>query len=157
MERIQQIEELIRQIESSADPGTRSRVHSLMEAVLEYHGAGFARTLEIIRESGPGAEAVVRELGRDPLVASLLLLYSLHPEDFEARVRRAVDGLPGVQFLDASDGVARLRAISSVAVSREVVEQAIYSAAPETIEIEIEGLQTLSPSFVPLEALLDQS
>ena len=32
------------------------------------------------------------------MTGSLLLLYGLHPEDFETRVRRAVDGIPHVEL-----------------------------------------------------------
>ena len=41
MERIEQIEALIRRIEASADPDTMAGVRELVEAILEYHGAGF--------------------------------------------------------------------------------------------------------------------
>ena len=51
MERVQQIEALIRQVEASADPGLRAGVRELVEALLEYHGAGLERILEILRES----------------------------------------------------------------------------------------------------------
>ena len=148
MEHIRQIEERIREVESAADPGTRAGVRELVSAILEYHGAGLARMLEI------AGEATTREFARDPLAASLLLLYDLHPEDFETRVRRAVDGLPGVLLVGSSDGVVSLRAVSP-ATSRQAVEQALYAAAPEIAAIEIEGLQE-SSSFVPLEALVGQ-
>ena len=144
MERIQRIEALIQQIEASADPGTKAGVRELLESLLEYHGAGIARILEIVGDSD------TRDLARDPLVASMLLLYDLHPEDFETRVKRAVDGVPGVLLVSIADGVVRLRATSS-ATEREAVEQALYEAAPEIVAVEIEGLH--APSFVPLEAL----
>ena len=150
MERIQQIETLIRQIESSADPGTRAGVRELVEAILEYHGAGLDRILEIVRESG-GGDAAVREIGRDALAGSLLLLYGLHPEDFQTRVRRAVDTLPGVLLASTVDGMVRLR-VTSAGISREAIEQIVYSAAPEAGGLEIEGLEP-APGFVPLEAL----
>ncbi len=140
MERIQQIEGLIQQIESSADPVTRAGVRELVEAILEYHGAGLSRILEI------AGEPATREFARDPLVTGLLLLYSLHPDDFETRVRRAVDALPGVILISAVDGVVRLRATSSN-TPREAVEQALYAVAPEIEALEIEGLH--APSFVP--------
>lgn len=144
MERIQRIEALIQQIESSSDPGTKAGVRELLEALLEYHGAGLGRILEIVGESD------TRELARDPLIASMLLLYDLHPEDFETRVRRAVDTLPGVLLISIDDGIVRLRATSAT-TAREAVEQTLYEAAPEIAAIEIEGLHTAS--FVPLEAL----
>ncbi len=126
-------------------------MRELVEAILEYHGAGLGRILEIVRQSG-GGDAAVREIGRDALSGSLLLLYGLHPEDFETRVRRAVDTLPGVLLAGIEDGVVRLRA-TSTGTSREAVEQIIYSAAPEAAGLEIEGLGP-APAFVPLEALI---
>ena len=86
-------------------------VRELVEAILEYHGAGLERTLDIVRQSS-GGEAAVREIARDALTGSLLLLYGLHPEDFETRVRRAVDAIPGVLLTGLTDGVVRLRATS---------------------------------------------
>lgn len=144
MEHIGRIEELIRELESTADPGTRAGLRELVAAILEYHGAGLGRMVEI------AGEAVTREFARDPLAASLLLLYNLHPEEFQTRVRRAVDGLPGVLLTGFDGAVVRLRAISA-STSREALEQALYAAAPEIAGIELEG--AASPSFVPLEAL----
>src|SRR3954454_3887228 len=111
MERIVQIEGLIRRIELSADPDTMAGVRELVEAILEYHGAGLERTLDIVRQSS-GGDAAVREIARDALTGSLLLLYGLHPEDFETRVRRAIDSIPGVVLTGLSNGVVRLRATS---------------------------------------------
>lgn len=143
-ERIGRIEELIRELESTADPGTRAGLRELVAAILEYHSAGLGRIVEI------AGEAATREFARDPLAASLLLLYNLHPEDFETRVRRAVDGLPGVLLTGFEGQAVRLRAVSA-STAREAVEQALYAAAPEIAAIEMEGL--VSTSFVPLEAL----
>jgi len=95
-------------------------------------------------------EGTTREFARDPLIASMLLLYDLHPDDLETRVRRAADGLPGVLLISVSDGVVRLRSTSAHTV-REAVERALYEAAPEIVAVEIEGV--LTSSFVPLEAL----
>jgi hypothetical protein len=153
MERVQQIETLIRQIESSADPGTRAGVRELVEAILEYHGEGLTRILEIVRESGPAGETLVRSLAREPVIGSLLLLYGLHPDDFETRVRRAADTLRGVELISVSDGFIRLRT-TSAAISRESVEQVIYSAAPETAGLDIEVPQAAASSFIPIESLL---
>jgi hypothetical protein len=144
MQRIQRIEGLIQQIESSADPGTVASVRELVEALLEYHGAGLGRILEL------AGEGTTREFARDPLIASMLLLYDLHPDDLETRVRRTVDGLPGVLLISVLDGVVRLRSTSAHTV-REAVERALYEAAPEIVAVEIEGVP--ASSFVPLEAL----
>jgi hypothetical protein len=151
MERIEQIESLIRRIEASADLDTMAVVRELVESILEFHGAGLERAVDIVRRSS-GGDAVVREIARDALTGSLLLLYGLHPEDFETRVRRAIDAIPGVLLTGLSDGVVRLRA-TSPETSREAVEQILYSSAPEVEGVEIEGLRPAS-GFVPLEAIL---
>lgn len=153
MERIRQIETLIRQIEESADPETRERVRELVEAILEFHGAGIERMLEIVRESGNGGDTTVHGFARDESVAGLLLLYGLHPEEFETRVRRAIDAVPYLEFAGAAGGVVRVRT-SSPGISREAVEQVIYAVAPEATAVHVEGPSSSSSSFVPVEALL---
>jgi hypothetical protein len=154
MERIRAIEELIREIEASADPEAKAGVRRLVEALLEYQGAALERMLELIRESGPHGAAVIQSFAHDDLVASLLLLHGFHPEDFETRVRRAVDNLPNVELAGTADFRIRVRAVSSGGVSRQAIEEALYAAAPEAAGIEIDGLETGPPAFVPLEALL---
>jgi|SRR5215469_8792381 len=144
MEHIGRIEELIREVEAIADPATKARMRELVTAILEYHSEGLGRMVEIAGES------VTREFARDPLAASILLLYNLHPEDLETRVKRAVDGLPGVRLVGFTENVVRLRAVAR-STSRAAVEQALYSAAPEIAAIEIEGWE--ASSFVPVEAL----
>ncbi len=145
MERVRQIEALIQQIESSADPDIRARVRELVEAILEFHGAGLERILAL-------ADApAVQSFARDDLVSSLLLLYGLHPEDFETRVRRATDAIPNIQLLGISEGVVHVRATGPA--TQEAVEQIIFAAAPETAAVRIEGAHPPS-SFVSVEALL---
>src|SRR5581483_10015635 len=108
-------------IEATADPGTKAQVRRLVEGILEFHGEGLARILEL------SGESLVRTLARDELVSALLLLYGLHPEGFEARVRRAVDKLQGVELIGIADFVVRVKSTAP----RQVVEQALYAAAPE--------------------------
>ena len=120
-------------------------MRQLLTAVLEFHGAGLARMVEL---SGEGA---VRSFAHDDLAAGLLLLYGLHPDTFEVRVRRAVDKLRGVELLGISDSVVRVKS----SASRETIEQAIFAMAPEAAAIEIEGAAA-SSSFVPLEALISR-
>src|SRR5579872_3414330 len=153
MERIQQIEALIRQIEASADPETRASVRELVESILEFHGAGLGKMLEVVRQASSGGEGTVQEFARDPEIGGLLLLYGLHPEDFETRVRRAIDSVPYLELIGTAGGVVRVRT-SSPEVSADAVEQIVYAAAPETAGIEIDGLQPSSSAFVPVEALL---
>lgn len=136
---VQEIEGLIREIEASADPHTRDGVRRLVEAILGYHEEAVTRMLEL------AGEPAVRGFARDELVASLLLLYGLHPEDFETRVRRAVDRLPGIEVAGITDFAVRL----SGHAPRRMVEEALFAVAPEISEIEMDD----APAFVPLEAL----
>ncbi len=59
--------------------------------VMELHGAGLERILEILRANGQTGQSVLDSLGRDDLVSSLLVLYGLHPLGIEERVRQAID------------------------------------------------------------------
>ena len=90
-QRLQSIERLLGDIESAADPSLRSNVQELVQLVMDLHGAGLERTLELIHAAGEAGEGVIHRLGRDELVSSLLVLYGLHPLDLEARVTEAVD------------------------------------------------------------------
>jgi hypothetical protein len=135
---------LIEEVEATADPRTRDGVRRLVEAILGYHEEAVSRLVDL------AGEAAVRGFARDELTASLLLLYGLHPDDFETRVRRAVDRIPGVDLTGISGFVVRLKGNAA----RETIEQALFTAAPEIAAIEIEGESAAAGTFVPLEALL---
>ena len=143
MAHVQEIEELIQAIEGSADPNTRDQVRRLVEAILGYHEEAVSRMLEL------AGDAAVRSFARDELVASLLLLYGLHPDDFETRVRRAVDRIPGVELAGIADFTVRLRG----SAPQEAIEQALFAAAPEIAAIEIDSASAATAAFVPVEAL----
>jgi hypothetical protein len=142
VEHIQEIERTIREIEATADPNTKAGVRRLVEGILEFHGEALSRILEL------SGETLVRTLARDELVAALLLLYGLHPDDFETRVRRAIDKLQGVELLEIADFSVRLKTTAP----RASIEQALYAAAPEITAIESDG-PAAAAAFVPLEAL----
>ena len=160
------IELLLRKIDSSADPSLRSTVLELVELVMKLHGAGLERILEVIQCTRDPGE-VVKKLGDDELVSNLLILHGLHPLEFEARVTRAVDKarsrLRGhgaeLEVVSIQDGVVRLRlngksqGCGSTAQSlKEVVEEAVYEAAPDLNTLTIEGAED-NQNFVPLEML----
>jgi hypothetical protein len=144
MAQVREIEGLIQEIEATADPHTRDQVRRLVEAILGYHEEAVSRMLEM------AGETAIRGFARDELVASLLMLYGLHPDDFETRVRRAVDRIPGVELEGIADFAVRLKG----SAPREVVEPALFAAAPEISAIEIEGVLGAAVGFVPVEALL---
>jgi Fe-S cluster biogenesis protein NfuA len=168
-QRLQSIERLLGKIESVADPNLRTTVQELVQLVMDLHGAGIERMLELIHAYGDGDNSIIQKLGRDEFVASLLVLYGLHPLDVEARVIQALDKLRSrlrahdgeVQLLSIHDGVVRLRLHanghgcgSTAQALKEMVEEAVYQAAADVTALVIEGAGE-KQGFVPLEMLLE--
>ncbi len=167
--RLQRIGGLVQEIESIADPGLQASTKELVQLIMEFHGAGLDRALEIIANTGDPGVHLIAALGRDPLVSSLLILYGLHPDDLENRVERAVEQVrPKVQrnggevdLLGIQDGIVRLRlglgghTCTSGAAIQSSVEEALYAAAPDIASIEVVGLEGKSAGgFVSLDKLL---
>ena len=87
-QQVQRIGERVHELESIADPAVRSSAKELVQLLMEMHGTALERMLEIIFQSSDGGTRVIDELGQDPLVSSLLVLYGLHPEELQTRVER---------------------------------------------------------------------
>ena len=68
---LEAIAELLRGIESAADPSVRAEARKLVESLMSLHGAGMERTLEIISSAGDPGQAIIDRLGRDEMVALL--------------------------------------------------------------------------------------
>lgn len=149
-QRIQQIEELIRKIETMADPAARACAVELVQSLMELHGAGIERMMEIVSQAGETGLDIIDDLGRDDLVAGLLLLYGLHPVALETRVRQALDKVRpylhshggNVDLLGVNEGVVRLQmqgscsgCPSSAMTLKSAIEEAIYEVAPDVAEI----------------------
>ena len=58
----------------------------LMQLLMDVHGQGLERMMEIIFESSESGSALIDQLGKDEMAGGLLLLYSLHPDALETRV-----------------------------------------------------------------------
>ena len=169
-QRIQRISDLVRQFEGAGDPALRAAGKELVQLLMELHGTGLERMLEIIFQSGDSGPRIIDDLGRDPLVSSLLILYGLHPEDLESRITKAVERISpqlrkhgsAVEVLGIEAGVVRLRIEvgehscgSTAKTVQTIVEDAIYDAAPDVASLTIEGAEGRTASgFVALEALL---
>ncbi len=158
--RIAQIEGLIQKIEKLPDPDARASAIALVQALMEFHGAGLERMMELIADSSEGGYAVFDRFAQDDLVGSLLLLYGLHPLPLEARVTQALDKVRpyldmhggNVELLGVADGVVRLRmqgscksCPSSSLTLKLAIEEAIYAAAPDVVTIEAEGVVEEAP------------
>lgn len=172
-QRVQRIGALVGEIEQIADPAVRASTIQLVKLVMEFHGAGLDRALEILARSGEAGIEMVEELGRDPMVSSLLVLHGLHPDNLETRVTRAVEHLEPklrrdgalFQLLDISqEGAVRVRITlgshscsSTTKALQATVEDAIYEAAPDISSLSVEGLEgKLASGFVPVDNLRGQ-
>jgi Fe-S cluster biogenesis protein NfuA/nitrite reductase/ring-hydroxylating ferredoxin subunit len=154
------------------DPEARASALELVQSLMELHGGGLERMMEIASEKGEAGEAIMDEFARDELVKGLLLLYGLHPVALETRVMQALDKVRpylhshggNVEMLGIEEvGVVRLRlqgscksCPSSAMTLKLAIEEAIYEAAPDVTAIEAEGvLEPPAPSsgLVPLGRL----
>jgi Fe-S cluster biogenesis protein NfuA/nitrite reductase/ring-hydroxylating ferredoxin subunit len=158
------VDELVQQVEAATDPVTRAASQELVRALMELHGAALERLLAIIGRHGAAGATIVDQLTRDELVASLLLLYDLHPVDLETRVRGALEKTRpylkshggNVELVGIEEtGTVRLRmqgschgCPSSAVTLKLAIEQAIYEAAPDVTAIVVDG-QSDAPAAAP--------
>jgi Fe-S cluster biogenesis protein NfuA len=100
------------------------------------------------------------------MVSSLLVLYGIHPLDFETRLNQGVEKArtflkshsADLELLQNDGGRVRLRLTtrgqgcgSNPSVLKEAVEELIYESAPDVTALIIEGAEP--QSFVPIAAL----
>jgi hypothetical protein len=152
-ERVRRIEDLVRRVENIADAESRQTALSLMEAILELHGAGLERIMEISFDAGESGKAVIRRFAGDSLIASLLVLHGLHPDDLETRVTHALGkARVDAELMGVFDGVVRVRLTGSGCGLKEAVETVLREAVPDAAEVVIEE-SLPSNGFVPLSSL----
>jgi len=163
------IHELIDRLKASRDRETAGCALDLVQALMEFHGAGIHRMMDIVDEQcgWPALE----KLGNDELVSSMLLVHGLHPLDVESRVGMALEKVRpllrshggNVELVEVSGTVVRLRMTgschgcsSSADTIKNAIEQSISITAPDITSIEVLGgsdetaskttaLQVLSP------------
>ena len=167
--RLKRIGDGLSKLESVADPAVRSAAKELVQLLMEMHGAALNRMLEIIFQSGDAGARTIDELGQDPEVSGLLVLYGLHPDDLGTRVERKLREIRSRLFkmgaeanlLGVTGSEVRVQitlqghACGSTSQNvRAVVEEAMYEAAPDLASLVVEGLDEPKPSgFVAMEAL----
>jgi Fe-S cluster biogenesis protein NfuA len=168
--KVQRIGELVGELENIADPEARASAKALVQLLLDLHGAGLERVMEIVAKNDESGQRTIDDLGRDALVSSLLVLYGLHPLDLESRVAEAVErvrpqvrkGGGELDLFGIEAGVVRLQLQlsghgcgSEGKTLKKLVEDALYEAAPDMNRLVIEGLEEPAGSsgFVPLGKL----
>jgi Fe-S cluster biogenesis protein NfuA len=162
----QQLNELVERTNGLSDENARSVALQLLQSVMDLHGAVITRVVETLTDSGEAGRKSLAELGRDPLICGLLVLYGVHPVAMEERIANAIEGVRpqlqkqggSVELLGISDSAVRLKlqhaangGNAPAEKMKHVIEQAILEAAPEVVQIVVEGAP--SPGFVPLESI----
>jgi Fe-S cluster biogenesis protein NfuA len=152
-ERVARVEHLLGRVED--DPAALEA----LQAVVDLYGEALRRL---------AARGSLDGTTDDELVAHLLLVHGLHPDDLETRVREALDdvrpylGTHGgdVELLGVEDGVAKLRLAgtcngcpSSTVTLRTAIEEALLRAAPDLERIDAEGVAEPQPVVVQLGSL----
>ena len=115
---LQQLEALLQAVEANPDPTARAQTRQIVQTLMDFHGAAIGRICQHLAEAGDEGRATLRALCSDELIASVLLLYGLHPDSLQSRVKapwrrcsRPVRAAGGDVKLVAitDDGTVRLR------------------------------------------------
>ncbi len=152
-ERGRRIEELVQKLGRLPDTESRNVAHALIEAVLDLHGAGIERMMEIVFDSGESGKTAIRQFAGDGLVASLLLLHGLHPDDMATRAQHAVGKMHGnAELISVLDGIVKVRLIGASCGLKDSVEGTLREAVPDATQLVIEESAALN-GFVPLASV----
>jgi len=142
------IEVLLEELRSSLDRRAWERVEEVVGLVTDLYGGGLERVLELVSDDQ------ARGFLADDLLASLLLLHGLHPDDLNARVLAALDsvrpymeshgGNVEVLGIDEDAGILHLRMLgscdgcqSSAVTLQHAVKSALEAVAPEIVHIDV--------------------
>lgn len=168
--RAQRIETLIQEVATFPDPHARATTEELIQALLDMYGEGLSRLLELTAQTEASGLALIDTFAKDDLLASLFMLHDIHPIDIETRIANAlVEVRPylkshggNVELVRVEDGVAYLRlegschgCPGSTMTLKLAIEDAIYKAAPDLLDLKVEGVTDPPPrpgtpiTFVP--------
>ncbi|MBQ0826442.1 hypothetical protein [Streptomyces tagetis] len=144
------VEEVLDRLTASGDRAAVEAAEELVRLLMEFYGAGLARTMELLgRDPGARAGGVREALLSDELVAGLLVLHGLHPQEVPERIARALDGLgqpvENAGF-DAATGELRLRTSGSggcgcggsLAAVEQAARDALACLVPEVTRVVLE-------------------
>lgn len=160
------IEDILDELEGTPPP-VRDRSTEMLAVVTDLHGAGLAQLVgardDHLRPPGPVLDA----LGRDDLVASLLLVHGLHPEPLPSRLARTLDEVrrfagpsATVELVEADSDAAHLRIEGDNPGDayrlRLTVERAIADEVPDLSALRVDGGdEPVPPSsvFIPIDSV----
>ncbi|WP_328929318.1 hypothetical protein OG429_35290 [Streptomyces sp. NBC_00190] len=153
----QRVEEVLDRLAATGDRAACEAAEELVRVLMDFYGAGLARIVE--RLGGGPLEGVLD----DELVASLLSLHGLHPEDVHTRIARALDAAEDpVELLgfEETTGVLRLRPRAAATgcgcggsgpeTVRRTLEDALVCFAPEVTGVEMEPAAAPGPPLLQI-------
>ncbi|MGC1781016.1 MAG: NifU family protein [Acidobacteriaceae bacterium] len=156
----ERVEKLAAKLQSASDPEIRAAALELVQSVVELHGAALQTLIDSLTRTAEGEKALEEALNED-LVASMLLLHGLHPDDMETRVLRGIEKVRpylqshggDVELASVRDGIVRLvlhgscgSCPSSSLTLKNAVEDALFEAAPDIVEIVAENAAAEKPA-----------
>jgi hypothetical protein len=150
-ETLRRIDDLVTGLSHVEDPVARDAARELVEAILDMQGLALARIM-VALAAAEGGRAIMERLAQDEQVKSALLLYGLHPDDPQTRIRQAIAALGprlgalgvAVELGRVTANTASIRVIGDAGQSeplRREIEEAIVNAAPDLDEVAIEWLE----------------
>jgi hypothetical protein len=169
-EQVSRLSELLVQYEQTPAGLQKDAGKQLIQLLMDVHGHGLERIVEIIFESGESGSDLIDRLAKDEAAGGLLLLYSLHPDALDARVHNALERLRprlrklscAIDLLSIDEGAVRVAITkgghacgSSSKEVRAMIESGVYELAPDVTTLEILGLEEpVASGFVALDSLL---
>ncbi len=164
----EEIEQLVERVGMLEDEHARNSALELLQSVMDLQGAVLSRIVEVLSASGEAGRNSLAKLGNDPLVCGQLVLFGIHPVALEDRVAKALESAAPqlrkqggtVDLVSVDDAVVKVKIQgsghgcgSSSDAIKAIVEQAIFEAAPEVIEVVADGAPSSAAGFVPLNML----
>ena len=155
----ERISDLLGGLGAHAEPKVAEAAEELAQLLMEMYGAGLERIVTVLSGAGAAGADLLGRLADDDLVASLLVLHDLHPEDTVTRVTRALESVRpylgshagGVELLGVAhepDGEVVLLRLqgscdgcpSSAITVKMAIEKAIEEVCPEVVRVDVEGM-----------------
>ncbi len=163
----ERIDALVRDFAASPDPAARQNAQELVRLLMRLYGAGLARIVHVLELDGRDAEGpagrIMATLLADDLIASLLVLHDLHPEDVETRIARGLERLQEaagaeITVLEVGDGAARVKVgarsrapATSLLDLQRLIDDVVHAVAPDIVRVDVEGLPPkASPPLIQL-------
>ena len=153
--RLAHIDSLVGELQRLPDPAARAMVEQLLSTVLDLHGEALSRMLDTLGDPGdPATDRLLHTLADDELISGVLLLHGLHPVDLRTRVEDALESVRpymrshggGVELVGIVGDAVHIRleghcrgCPSSQMTLKLAVEKAIFEAAPDVSEIQVEA------------------